>query len=29
MTPPRRPTLLVVDDEPEVLRSVYDLFRLQ
>jgi signal transduction histidine kinase len=28
MTPPRRPTLLVVDDEPEVLRSVYDLFRL-
>ncbi len=24
----RRPTLLVVDDEPEMLRSVYDLFRL-
>ncbi len=23
-----RPTLLVVDDEPEVLRSVYDLFRI-
>jgi signal transduction histidine kinase len=23
-----RPTLLVVDDEPEVLRSLYDLFRL-
>ena len=23
-----KPTLLVVDDEPEVLRSVYDLFRL-
>ncbi len=23
-----RPTLLIVDDEPEVLRSVYDLFRL-
>jgi signal transduction histidine kinase len=23
-----RPTLLVVDDEPEVLRSVYDLFRM-
>jgi signal transduction histidine kinase len=27
MTTPR-PTLLVVDDEPEVLRSVHDLFRL-
>lgn len=25
---PRRPTLLVVDDEPEVLHSVHDLFRL-
>jgi len=24
-----RPTLLVVDDEPEVLRSLYDLFRLE
>src|SRR5439155_18263700 len=24
----RRPTLLVVDDEPEMLRSVFDLFRL-
>jgi signal transduction histidine kinase len=24
---PNRPTLLVVDDEPEVLRSVHDLFR--
>src|SRR5438270_8768823 len=24
----RRPSLLVVDDEPEVLRSVHDLFRL-
>jgi signal transduction histidine kinase len=24
----RRPTLLVVDDEPEMLRSVHDLFRL-
>lgn len=24
-----RPTVLVVDDEPEVLRSVYDLFRLE
>lgn len=23
-----RPTLLVIDDEPEVLRSVYDLFRV-
>jgi response regulator RpfG family c-di-GMP phosphodiesterase len=23
-----RPTILVVDDEPDVLRSVYDLFRL-
>ncbi len=27
MSPPPRPTLLVVDDEPEVLRSVHDLFR--
>jgi signal transduction histidine kinase len=25
----RRPTLLVVDDEPEVLRSVHDLLRLE
>ncbi len=25
---PARPTLLVVDDEPEVLRSVHDFFRL-
>ncbi len=25
----RRPTLLVVDDEPEVLRSLHDLFRLE
>ncbi len=25
----QRPTLVVVDDEPEVLRSVYDLFRLE
>src|SRR5436305_3883627 len=25
----RRPTLVVVDDEPEVLRSLYDLFRLE
>src|SRR4051812_6451405 len=24
-----RPTLLVVDDEPEVLRSVHDLLRLE
>ena len=24
-----RPTIVVVDDEPEVLRSLYDLFRLQ
>jgi signal transduction histidine kinase len=24
----KRPTLLVVDDEPEVLRSIHDLFRL-
>jgi signal transduction histidine kinase len=24
-----RPTLLVVDDEPEVLRSLYDLFRIR
>ncbi len=24
-----RPTLLMVDDEPEVLRSLYDLFRLE
>jgi signal transduction histidine kinase len=27
-TRPERPILLVVDDEPEVLRSVFDLFRL-
>src|SRR5271165_5028942 len=31
--PPRltanRPTLVVVDDEPEVLRSLHDLFRLE
>jgi signal transduction histidine kinase len=26
--PADRPTLLVVDDEPEVLRSIFDLFRL-
>src|SRR5262249_15367201 len=26
--PRRRPSLLVVDDEPEALRSVYDLLRL-
>ena len=26
--PTRRPLLMVVDDEPEVLQSVYDLFRL-
>ncbi len=25
----KRPTLLVVDDEPEVLRSLHDLFRLE
>jgi signal transduction histidine kinase len=25
----KRPTLVVVDDEPEVLRSLYDLFRLE
>lgn len=25
----RRPTLLIVDDEPEVLRSLHDLFRLE
>ena len=25
----RRPTLVVVDDEPEVLRSLHDLFRLE
>ena len=24
-----RPTLLVVDDEPEVLQSLHDLFRLE
>src|SRR5687767_4241176 len=24
-----RPTLLVVDDEPEVLQSVHDLFRME
>jgi signal transduction histidine kinase len=28
MNPNNRPTLMVVDDEPEVLQSVYDLFRL-
>lgn len=28
-TATRRPTLLVVDDEPEVLRSLHDLFRLE
>ncbi len=27
-SPAARPTLLVVDDEPEVLRTLYDLFRL-
>ena len=26
---PARPTLVVVDDEPEVLRSIYDYFRLE
>jgi signal transduction histidine kinase len=27
MTPSARPTLLIVDDEPDVLRSLHDLFR--
>src|SRR5262245_28119288 len=27
--PKRRPSLLVVDDEPEVLRSIHDLLRLE
>ncbi len=26
---PSRPSLLIVDDEPEVLRTLYDLFRIQ